>query len=43
LLDEADRLLDNISSAWREIDPRPPQARLDSADAPAAARFFAGA
>ena len=42
LLDEADRLLDSISSAWREIDPqraRPPEA----SDAPAAARFSAGA
>ena len=43
LLDEADRLLDNISSAWREIDPRLSRP-LPVADAvPGAARFSAGA
>lgn len=47
LLDEADRLLDNISSAWREIDPSQarglPQASDTTEPAPAAARFSAGA
>jgi len=47
LLDEADRLLDNISSAWREIDPSHarglPQASDGTEPAPAAARFSAGA
>ncbi|WP_411886695.1 flagellar export chaperone FliS [Polaromonas sp. YR568] len=42
LLDEADRLLDSISSAWREIDPQRTQP-LVASDAPAAARFSAGA
>lgn len=44
LLDEADRLLDSISSAWREIDPQRTRP-LEAADAPAAAaaRFSAGA
>ena len=43
LLDEAERLLDNIGSAWREIEPQkshaPPQASNDHAPQ----RFFAGA
>ena len=30
LLDEADRLLDNISSAWREIGPQASQAPTDA-------------
>ena len=46
LLDEADRLLDSISSAWRQIDPQNPN-RLPQAaqavDVPAGQRFFAGA
>lgn len=43
LLDEADRLLDSVSSAWREIDP---QRRLNTAEvseASAVAGFSAGA
>lgn len=40
LLDEADRLLDNISSAWREIDPHKPSY---ASDAPAATRLSTGA
>ena len=42
LLDEADRLLDSVSSAWREIDPQRPQP-LQVPAAPALARFSAGA
>ncbi len=43
LLDEADRLLDNISSAWREIDPQKPAAMPEAANAPTTQRFSAGA
>ncbi|SFC69941.1 flagellar protein FliS [Polaromonas sp. OV174] len=43
LLDEADRLLDNISSAWREIDPHKPGLMPDAANGPAMQRFSAGA
>lgn len=43
LLDQADRLLDNLSSAWREIDPRPVHPVLEAANSPAAARFSIGA
>lgn len=43
LLDEADRLLDNISSAWREIDPNKTSAMADAANGPAIQRFSAGA
>ena len=43
LLDEADRLLDNISSAWREIDPRTTNAMPEAANAPTTVRFSAGA
>lgn len=43
LLDEADRLLDNISSAWREIDPHKPSYAPDASDAPAATRLSIGA
>ena len=43
LLDEADRLLDNISSAWREIDPHKPSYAPDVSDAPAATRLSIGA
>ena len=43
LLDEADRLLDNISSAWREIDPVKPHAMLLASNDPAPQRFSAGA
>lgn len=43
LLDEADRLLDNISSAWREIDPHPTRLVPDAIDAPAATRLSIGA
>ena len=43
LLDEADRLLDNISSAWREIDPQKINAMPEAANAPTTARFSAGA
>ena len=42
LLDEADRLLDSVSSAWREIDPQQPRA-VEVPSAPAATRFSAGA
>jgi flagellar protein FliS len=43
LLDEADRLLDNISSAWREIDPQkaPPMPQAPAGQA--TPRFSAGA
>jgi len=43
LLDEADRLLESIGSAWREIDPAKPQAMLLASNDPAPQRFFAGA
>jgi flagellar protein FliS len=43
LLDEADRLLDNLSSAWREIDPKNPGAMPEAANAPTTVRFSAGA
>jgi flagellar protein FliS len=43
LLDEADRLLDNISSAWREIDPQKPGAMPEATNAPTTVRFSAGA
>jgi flagellar protein FliS len=43
LLDEADRLLENISSAWREIDPHKPSYAPHWSDAPAAARLSIGA
>lgn len=43
LLDEADRLLDNISSAWREIDPHKPSYAPHASDAPATARLSIGA
>jgi flagellar protein FliS len=43
LLDEADRLLDNIGSAWREIDPGKPNAMLVASNDPARQRFSAGA
>ncbi|MFZ4478446.1 MAG: flagellar export chaperone FliS [Rhodoferax sp.] len=43
LLDEADRLLDNISSAWREIDPQQRQRALNAANEPASTQFARGA
>ncbi len=43
LLDEADRLLDNISSAWREIDPQQSRPLPAAFDAPRGSRFSAGA
>lgn len=43
LLDEADRLLDNISSAWRDIDPHKPSYGLHTSDAPVTARLSIGA
>jgi flagellar protein FliS len=43
LLDEADRLLDTIGSAWREIDPRATARASEVSPEPEAARFFAGA
>lgn len=43
LLDEADRLLDNISSAWREIDPQQSRLLPVTSPEPGAARFSAGA
>lgn len=43
LLDEADRLLDNIGSAWREIDPAKPHAMPLASNDAAPQRFSAGA
>ena len=43
LLDEADRLLDNISSAWREIDPQKAQPMPQAPAGQATPRFSAGA
>jgi len=43
LLDEADRLLDNIGSAWREIDPQRTSLAPDAAPAAATPRFSTGA
>lgn len=43
LLDEADRLLDNISAAWREIDPHQPSCAPQAFVAPAKARLSIGA
>lgn len=43
LLDEADRLLDNISAAWREIDPHQPGYAPQAFVAPATARLSIGA
>ena len=43
LLDEADRLLNSISSAWREIDPHKPSYAPGLSNAPATTRFFIGA
>ena len=43
LLDEADRLLDNISSAWREIDPQKTQPMPQALAGQATPRFSAGA
>jgi len=43
LLDEADRLLESIGSAWREIDPHKPRYSPHASAAPAAARLSIGA
>ena len=43
LLDEADRLLDNIGSAWREIDPQKSHAMPQASNDQATPRFSAGA
>ena len=43
LLDEADRLLDNISSAWREIDPQKTSPMPEASNPPATLRFSVGA
>lgn len=43
LLDEADRLLDNVSSAWREIDPNKASQPVESSTVPGARRFSVGA
>lgn len=43
LLDEADRLLDSIGSAWRAIDPRNPGVLPEAANRPVSVRFSAGA
>ena len=43
LLDEADRLLENIASAWREIDPQEPQPEPGAANGAGPARFSIGA
>lgn len=43
LLDEADRLLDNIGSAWREIDPQKSHAMPQASNDHATPRFSAGA
>ena len=42
LLDEADRLLDSISSAWRDIGPRPPQSVQGGPDSPVPGVIVAG-
>jgi flagellar protein FliS len=43
LLDEAERLLENIASAWREIDPQRPQLMPEASNDHAPLRFSAGA
>ena len=43
LLNEADRLLDSISSAWREIDPQKSGTMPEAANGPITLRFSAGA
>lgn len=43
LLDEADRLLDNIGSAWREIDPQKTSPMTEATNVPTSQRFSAGA
>lgn len=43
LLDEADRLLEDISSAWREIDPHKPGYAAKPSVAPATTRLSLGA
>ena len=43
LLDEADRLLNNISSAWREIDPQKSSQVPDASNIHVTQRFSAGA
>lgn len=43
LLDEADRLLDNISSAWREIDPHQTRLAPEASVIASTARFSIGA
>ncbi|WP_426147331.1 flagellar export chaperone FliS [Polaromonas sp. DSR2-3-2] len=43
LLDEADRLLDNIGSAWREIDPHQSHLMPEASNDHATPRFSAGA
>jgi len=43
MLDEADRLLDSISSAWRDIGPQKPGSVPDPSPAAVAGRIDAGA
>ena len=43
LLDEAERLLDNIGSAWREIDPQKSHLMPEASNDHASPRFSAGA
>jgi flagellar protein FliS len=43
LLDEAERLLANLASAWLEIDPQKPSAPSQSEQAPSVTRFSVGA
>lgn len=43
LLDEADRLLDDIGSAWRDIDPQQPNDTAKPSVSPAATRLSIGA
>jgi flagellar protein FliS len=43
LLDEAERLLDSISSAWQEMDPQHKQAAQDAANKAAAVHVVTGA
>jgi flagellar protein FliS len=43
LLDEAERLLENIASAWREIDPQKSHAMPEASNDHAPLRFSAGA
>lgn len=43
LLDQADRLLDSISSAWREVEPQPSHPVRQAANGAMSSRFSIGA